>query len=164
MHIKKAIVGPSEIHWWADICPRFMLAGKYLVWYPASTSLDAAGTRLDNILILQRYILTGKFERNTVPSETKSRVGYITSKEWLACQGAPSWNSYANDEKFWQLMTSLETIAKKHGTFSCSYFWALVSARGILDFASYRICGKPILNLKTTMLAYPAGHEVYFCP
>ena len=99
-----------------------------------------------------------------MPSESKSRVGYITSKEWLACQGAPSWNSYANDEKFWQLMTTLETIAKKHGTFSCSYFWTLVPARGILDFVFYRICAKSILNLKTPMFAYTAGQEVYFCP
>ena len=37
-------------------------------------------------------------------------------------------------------------------------------ARGILDFASYRICAKSILNLKTPMLAYTAVQEVYFCP
>ena len=65
--------------------------------------------------IISSGLLTGKFKRDSKPEETKSRLGHVLSTKVAATQAAPSWNSYVNDEIYWNLMSTLERIAKNNG-------------------------------------------------
>lgn len=62
-----------------------------------------------------RGILTGKFKRNEIPDPKGSRVGFIHADESKATTGFPAWNTYRDNEKYWQLMELIKSIGDKHG-------------------------------------------------
>ena len=78
-------------------------------------------------------LLTGKFKRTSKPEETKSRLGHVLSTKSTATQAAPSWNDYVVDEKYWDLMSSLERIANNHGNKNNIRIYAQTNAQCMGD-------------------------------
>jgi len=60
-------------------------------------------------------VLTGKFQRDSSPEKSGSRVGYIHADEKKALQSAPAWSKLNEDEGYWVLMDTMKEIAEKHG-------------------------------------------------
>ncbi|KAL4225822.1 hypothetical protein ACF0H5_013811 [Mactra antiquata] len=64
---------------------------------------------------LKGGMLTGKFQRDVEPDGSGSRVGYVHKDESKAMQSAPAFSKYNSDDKYWELIDLLKSIAEKHG-------------------------------------------------
>ncbi|XP_045181905.2 1-deoxyxylulose-5-phosphate synthase YajO-like [Mercenaria mercenaria] len=63
---------------------------------------------------LRGGMLTGKFKKDQEPDATGSRVGYFNSKKEIP-HWMKDWIEFGSNDKYWALITVIETIAKAHG-------------------------------------------------
>lgn len=65
---------------------------------------------------LKGGLLTGKFERGVKPAGDGSRIGFVAEKESnRAFQSSPAWSKYEDNEFYWNLIDTMNKVAKSHG-------------------------------------------------
>ncbi|KAK3586555.1 hypothetical protein CHS0354_022688 [Potamilus streckersoni] len=64
---------------------------------------------------LKSGYLTGKFKRGTKPDKAQSRIGFYNDDDKRAKQGGLSWDDYAANDAYWDLIDKMGKIAASHG-------------------------------------------------
>lgn len=59
--------------------------------------------------------MTGKYKRNEQLDPSSGRIAFISQNEKHAMQAAPAWSKYCDNESYWKLISTMESIGKAHG-------------------------------------------------